>query len=113
MTNPIHGLTILILERLIDADMDNKKKTLVRNLLPPFLEYIEDAENPEDAIKRANILIAIASIPIALAIHSSLKPEAYNSHILAMTDKQYSLIQEIVSMLVESFDKNLKGAPKQ
>lgn len=103
MPSPIKGLSIDFLSLLLDADMEQDKKTAIRNILTPAMEYIEAGETPPEVIGRAYNVISILAAPLAIALHSSIKPEAFNRHVLAMTEHQYKTIQEVLSVMVEAF----------
>lgn len=111
MPSPLKGLSIDFLSLLLDSNMEQSKKTAIRNILTPAMEYIEAGETPPEVIGRAYNVISIIAAPLAIAIHSSIKPEAFNRHVLAMTEHQYKTIQEVLSVLIEGFEKAKAQTP--
>lgn len=101
--NPLKGLSVQFLSLLLDAEMSQEKKTAIRNIFTPVIEYIEQAETPPEVIDRAYNVISIIAAPLAIALHSSIKPEAFNRNVLAMTEHQYKTIQEVLSVMAEAF----------
>lgn len=99
------GISIALLEALLDAkEMTGVDKTIVRNIMIPALEHIETAPTPQECMKRAYLIVALMSVPVAIAMDCSISREAHNRISASIVQTLYNDIGSLLSMLYEAFD---------
>lgn len=106
-TSPMETIAVSLLEGILNIPDDNvsqETKTVIRNLMIPVLEYIDDAETPPETIKRAYLATSLLVIPIALAIDKAIRPvkEAKAMVMLSLAQKFAGELEQVVLLLDRS-----------
>lgn len=84
-----------------DKEMKMEHKTLLKNLLVPMLEHVEESPSAEEMMNRVSQIIMIGAIASSVAIFLAVKPEGYNRISLKLSERYFKEIELGIQALDE------------